>query len=320
MELKDRYRIKRKKAFQRERIPGWIRTRRCLHPVLIRAIKLARVAGKQKLHVIKDDRNPSNKPIVYACNHIGWDDIQMTFEAIQDHAWLFWGNPEYRTPHYYVLMGNGAVCVDSYDKEDRRIAKETAIRLLKAGESLLIYPEGAWNAISNLPVMKLFPGAAEIAILSGAEIVPIGIAQNGPNEYCVSIGRNFPTYGYSVSEKWVLTEKLRDLIAKEVWNTWEALPLAKRADLPRNAQQAFEDFLSSQMHGAFTMVEVHRERFHDEKEREADEAFRHLGDLAVSRRNSFLMNKRCSGYLTFHGCRSSTYNYCKMGGDDNEHQ
>lgn len=297
MELKDRYRIKRKKAFQKERIPGWIRTRRCLHPVLIRAIKLARVVGKQKLHVIKDDRNPSNKPIVYACNHIGWDDIQMTFEAIQDHAWLFWGNPEYRTPHYYVLMGNGTVCVDSYDKEDRRIAKETAIRLLKAGESLLIYPEGAWNAISNLPVMKLFPGAAEIAILSGAEIVPIGIAQNGLDEYCVSIGPNISTSDYSVSEKWILTDRLRDLIATEVWNTWEALPTSKRIGLPRNAQQAFEDFLSSQMHGAFFMEEVHKERFHDKKEGEADEVFYHLNHLTASQRNAFLMSKKCSGYI-----------------------
>ena len=299
MELKDRYRIKRGKAFQRGQIPGWIRTRRHLHPILIRAIKLARIAGNQKLRIIRDDRIPTRKPIVYACNHIGWDDIQMTFEAIQDHAWLFWGNPEYRTPHYYVLMGNGAICVDSYNKEDRRIAKETAVRLLNAGESLLIYPEGAWNAIANMPVMKLFSGAAEIAISSGAEIVPVGIAQNGSNEYCVSIGRNISTSDYSVSDKWILTEKLRDHMATEVWNTWENLPAAKRTELPQNAQQAFEDFLSSQMHGAFTMEEVHRERFHDQKENEAKEVFGHLDHLSVSKRNCFLMNKRCSGYLLF---------------------
>ena len=297
MELKDRYRIKREKAFQKGKIPGWIRLRRCLHPVVIHGSKLARIAAKQKLQVIRDNRIPTRKPIVYACNHIGWDDIQMTFEAIWKHAWLFWGNPEYRTPHYYALMGNGAVCIDTGHKEDRRIGKETAVKLLKAGESLLIYPEGAWNAISNLPVMKLFSGAAEMAILSGAEIVPVGISQQGADTYHVSIGKNISASDYSLSEKWALTERLRDLMATEVWNTWESFSPSKRADLPQNAQQEFEDFLSSQMHGIYTLADVHADRFHDKREGEADEVFHHLKHLAVSGRNGFLLNKRLSGYL-----------------------
>ena len=298
MDVKDKYRVKREKAFAEGRILGGIRLKRVMHPVLIRGIKLARTAGRQKLTIARDEHDRKKSPVVFACSHIGWDDIQMTFEAIQSHAWLFWGNPEYRTPHYYVLMGNGSVCVDTYNKTDRHIAKETAISLLQAGESLLIYPEGAWNAISNLPVMKLFPGTAEIAIRGGADIVPVGIAQNGLNEYCVSIGENIPTQGYTVADKWELTNILRDRIATEVWNTWEALPSGKRKDLPVDAQRAFDDFLSSQMHNTFTLEDVHRERYHDKLESETEESFRHLKLLIPRIETAFLFNKRLSGYVS----------------------
>ena len=289
MNLNEYYRMKRARAFQKGKPLRLIGLRRFLHPVLLLGLKAGRIASGQKLAVIHDGHQRGKRPVVYVCNHIGWDDIAMTFEAIRDHAWLFWGNPEYRTPHYYALMGNGAVCVDTLDKEDRNRGKETAVRLIQAGQSLLIYPEGSWNCIPHLPVMKLFPGASEIAIRGGADIVPIGIAQRGLNEFCVSIGKNLSTQGYSLEDKWSLTEKIRDLMASEVWKTWEAFPVLKRDELSNHAQQEFEDFLTGQMKGAFTLDDVHAERFHDPKENEPVEAFEHLKDLIPSGNNAFLL-------------------------------
>lgn len=43
----------------------------------------------------------------------------------------------------------------------------------------MIFPEGAWNISENLLVMKLYTGAAEMAIRTGADIVPIAIEQFG---------------------------------------------------------------------------------------------------------------------------------------------
>ena len=273
MDAKTYYRRKREKLFRKGKIPRGIRIRRLLHPLIISCLPLARKLSKQKLAVIHDGRIPGNGPFVYACSHIGWDDIQMTFEAIHDHAWLFWGDPEYFTPHYYALMANGAVCLDSSHKTDRGITKDTAVRLLQKGESLLIYPEGAWNVMENLPVMKLFPGAAEMAIQTGAEIIPIGIAMNGLNDFCVSIGKNIQTKGYRPEDKWKLTELLRDRMATEVWRTWEHFPRIRRADLPDNPKQWFEDFLTSQMHGIYTVDDFHRDRYHDRRVTEPEEVF-----------------------------------------------
>lgn len=83
---------------------------------------------------------------------------------------------------------NGVLYLDTAYKEDRMIAKEMGIRLLNQGGSLGIFPEGAWNVTENEVVMKLYSGTAEMAIRTGADIVPIAIEQRG-RTFCVNIGK-----------------------------------------------------------------------------------------------------------------------------------
>ena len=261
---------------------------------MVNSARLESKINGRKVNIVSDSRVSRKGPFVYACSHVGWDDIQMTFESMHDHAWLFWGNPEYRTLHYYVLLANGAVCVDTYHKADRGIAKETAIRLLQKGQSILIYPEGAWNIIPNLPVMKLFAGAAEMAASAGVDIVPIGISQSSTNEFFISFGEVISTSEYGLEGKNELTQTLRDRIATEVWKTWEAQPRLIRKSLPPAAEQGFYDFLESQMHGVFTIKDCENERYHDRLTTSPDDAFAHLNNLIPCRENAFLFNKRLS--------------------------
>ena len=189
-------------------------------------------------------------------------------------------------------MANGAICLDSYNKKDRAIAKDTAIKLLRKGQSLLIYPEGAWNITPNLPVMKLFSGAADIAITAGVDIVPVGIIQDGIKDYYLSIGENISTKNYGAKDKYLLTARLRDKIATEVWNAMEALPITKRETLSGNTRQEFEDFLTSQMNGAFTIEDCENERYHDKGIVETGDAFAHLSSVFLNKNSAFLFNKR----------------------------
>ena len=76
--------------------------------------------------------------------------------------------------------------------EDRGIAKKRSIELLEKGGNLLIYPEGAWNISPNLPVMKLYKGAVNIAVKTKADLIPIAIEQV-ENHFYVSIGKNIIT-------------------------------------------------------------------------------------------------------------------------------
>lgn len=63
----------------------------------------------------------------------------------------------------------------------------------------MIFPEGAWNVTENLPVMPLFAGAAEMGILTGAEIVPIAFEKYGKDFY-VNIGKNISPENFSTGD------------------------------------------------------------------------------------------------------------------------
>lgn len=135
-----------------------------------------------------------------------------------------------------VLWLNGAIFVDTAYKEDRHIGKENCVKLLEHGGSLLIFPEGAWNISENLIVMSLFSGTAEMAIRTGAEIVPIAIEQYGKHYYA-NIGKNLSSAGYALNEKQELTEHLRDALCTLKWDIWTRHPIISRASLPLDAAE-----------------------------------------------------------------------------------
>lgn len=225
--------------------------------------------------MIADHRDRKKNPVIYACTHIGYDDVVMTFEAILSPCWLFWGNPgtDYRTLNGWMVEKNGVVFLDTYDKEDRRIAKQTSMRLLKQGMSLLIYPEGAWNLTENLPVMKLYRGTVDMAIETGVDIVPIAIEQRGKNFY-VNIGKNI-NYANRENSLQELTNELRDILATLKWEIWERLGVEKRESIPEDFHEHFAYDILEEAWSAYpyTMEEWEAERFHDKDNPDPEEVF-----------------------------------------------
>ena len=243
--------------------------RKIIHPLPLAAIILSRMSAGQKLHIIGDKREKTNAPIIYACTHIGGDDIQMAFEAIKKHAYLFLGDPEdlYQRIEGLLLHMNGAVCMETRAqqsfidelielkiitpaeieelrdiiKQDRKIAYQRAIELLKKKNNLLIFPEGAWNLTPNLPVMKLYPGAVKMALETGAEIIPLAVEQQSNNFY-VNIGENIKVTDRGAISVQCYNEKLRDALATLKWEIWEYQGTKSRKNCPNE-----EDFIAEIM-------------------------------------------------------------------------
>ena len=96
-------------------------------------------------------------------------------------AYLMLGDPGilYKKLIYQGLKMNGVIPLETKDREDRKIAYNRSIELLKKGGNLLIYPEGAWNVTPNLVVMKLFTGTVRLAQETSSEIIPIAVEQYG---------------------------------------------------------------------------------------------------------------------------------------------
>lgn len=263
-QLIEYYRNERKYIYENNIPIKGIKWRKRIHKIMFAIIKMKRVLLHQKLTILHDEREDTDKTIIYACTHIGRYDIEMALESIQDTCFLFLGSPGklYRSLNGVLVYLFGFIGCDTTEKEDRHIAKELAIRTLKQGGNILIFPEGAWNITENQVVMKLYTGTIEMAIRSGADIVPIAIEQYEKSFY-INIGKNISLDETSdLNKKRKLSDDLRDTLCTLKWEIWEQFPITKRSSLPENMGQIFVEKIMSETANDYTLEEIERDRFH----------------------------------------------------------
>jgi len=264
-QLIEYYRNERKYIYENNIPVKGIKWRKRIHKIMFAIIKMKRVLLHQKLTILHDEREDTDKPIIYACTHIGRYDIEMALESIQDTCFLFLGSPGklYRSLDGVLVYLFGFIGCDTTEKEDRHIAKELAIRTLKQGGNILIFPEGAWNITENQVVMKLYTGTIEMAIRSGADIVPIAIEQYEKSFY-INIGKNISLdKATNLNEKRRLCDDLRDILCTLKWEIWEQFPIVQRSSLPENMGQIFVGRIMSETANDYTVEEIERDRFHE---------------------------------------------------------
>lgn len=264
-QLIEYYRNERKYIYENNIPVKGIKWRKRIHKIMFAIIKMKRVLLHQKLTILHDEREDTDKPIIYACTHIGRYDIEMALESIQDTCFLFLGSPGklYRSLDGVLVYLFGFIGCDTTEKEDRYISKELAIRTLKQGGNILIFPEGAWNITENQVVMKLYTGTIEMAIRSGADIVPIAIEQYEKSFY-INIGKNISLdKATNLNEKRRLCDDLRDILCTLKWEIWEQFPIVQRSSLPENMGQIFVERIMSETANDYTVEEIERDRFHE---------------------------------------------------------
>lgn len=294
----DQYYIKKRKQHYEKygAVPKFIKLHNFFHWLLLPCIMLLRKINGIKLTVIYDERIKTKEPVVYACTHIGGVDIESAFEAIKVPCWLFLGDPRevYKNIDGFMLGLNGVICLDSKDKDDRRIAKETAIGLLQKGGSLMIFPEGAWNISVNQPVMGLFSGTADIAIQTKAQIIPVAMECYGKHMYVV-IGKSIAVADIW-QDKYELTNHLRDALATLKWRIFEKVGVQSRKDIPDDYRQTYIDsIINDNKDTSYTEQDVIDTMFRDRSTTTAKEAFAHLSTIRPTMQNAFLYNKRLRG-------------------------
>jgi 1-acyl-sn-glycerol-3-phosphate acyltransferase len=115
---------------------------------------------------------PNDGPVILVSNHLNWTDIPLIGLKVRRRT-HFMAKAELfqKAPSKWLWIGLGAFPVRR-GEPDRQAIKQ-AEEVLKAGQVLVIFPEGTR---SKTRVMREgLPGAALIALRSGAPVVPIGI-------------------------------------------------------------------------------------------------------------------------------------------------
>ena len=270
-ELEQYYFNKRKEDFENGVPLDVSEARTKIQPFLLSLVKLDRILSFEFLKVIGDKRTPTDRPVIYACTHIGGNDIQRFFEAIKEHVYLFLGDPKelYRDISGLLLNTNGVISFETNNKEDRKIAASRAEELLFKNGRLIICPEGAWNITHNLPCMKLYPGTIKMAQKTNAIIIPLAIAQYGRKFY-VNIGENIDVNLTPNIEVDALNEYLRDALATLKWEIWERQKPLKRLQITQQYIDGFKQSLVDKCPYGFTIQDVEVGMYKDPNIVEAD--------------------------------------------------
>lgn len=126
-----------------------------------------------------------------------------------------------------------------------------------------------------------------MAIKSEAEIVPMAIERYG-ERYMVAIGENLSTESLEVSDKYELTNRLRDEMVNLKWMIWEQKGIQQRKDIPKGYSECFFHDVMHCDAATYTYEDVLATRFRTEEMLELEAVRKHLNDVVVKKENAFL--------------------------------
>ena len=153
-----------------------------------------------------------NKCYIFASNHSVYFDGAAIMATIDRNFYTLFGGTE-QLDNFHTLFAwlGGMIYVDRSDKQSRKDSIEKMSRVLKAGNSILIFPEGKWNDTENLLCQKLFAGVYNLSEQNNVEVVPISVYNEifEKNIY-VSYGKPLKLYEYDKDKG---LEILRDIFA-----------------------------------------------------------------------------------------------------------
>lgn len=116
-----------------------------------------------------------SEPVIWASNHGFKDDGLATILAAKRNAYILFGSlPQfYNTVDGITAWLNGVVMLNRKVVSNRRASISKAIRTMKLGTDLIVFPEGIWNKSPNALSLDLWSGIYRIACETGAKVVPI---------------------------------------------------------------------------------------------------------------------------------------------------
>lgn len=287
--------LRKASYFRGEKLKG-IALRKKIHFLIALILKIDQLLSQEKIIIVNNRSylNP-NKPTIYACTHIGGNDIQRTFQVIPKPAYLMLGDPGilYKKLIYQGLRMNGVIPLETKDKIDRKIAYNRSVELLENGGNLLIYPEGAWNVSPNVIVMKLFSGTVRLAKETGAEIIPIAVEQYEKAFY-FNIGRNYQIPQNTSQSPDELTDELREKLATLKWDIMLTQNELQRKDIPLDYLKTFQKEIVDRCNYGygFSLDDALSESFHDKNVISEEEVFAFLANLDINLDNAFLMKDK----------------------------
>ena len=166
--------------------------------------------------IIGTENIPLEGPLIYCGNHRTYLDPQLIVISAKRHVRFMAKEELAKNPFFNVLGNLFDVIRVKRDSKDINALKE-ALKTLKKGEAIAIFPEGTRNGLEKGEKVK--EGAAFFALRTGAKVIPVGI--NGGDKVfrktTVKYGKplDFSEYKGKAQDKQAL-EKVTDEIMDNI--------------------------------------------------------------------------------------------------------
>jgi 1-acyl-sn-glycerol-3-phosphate acyltransferase len=176
-----------------------------------------------RVRVLHPERLPRSRGLVIVSNHESYADILVLLANLPMQVRLMAKRGIFRVPILgWSIRAAGFVPVDRGVRSRGAATVEAALRLLKSGRSIVLFPEETRARDGDLLPFK--PGAALLAIRSGFPLLPVAIAGTRrvlprgtldmtPGRVVLSIGTPIATAGRSARDRDEVTREARQAIA-----------------------------------------------------------------------------------------------------------
>ena len=151
--------------------------------------------------ILNKENIPKDAPVIIACNHVHLFDQCLTIAATK-RVIHYMAKKEYfegkLRPFFEAF---GCISVDRQKSPDINSVK-SALRVLKRGGAIGIFPEGTRNRTNKL-LLKFKPGAVALAKKADAYIVPCGLTGDykfRSKNLCIRYGKPFKVSDMTVQE------------------------------------------------------------------------------------------------------------------------
>ena len=169
---------------------------------------------------------PADGPVVYVANHVSFLDIPATSAAIP-HPFLYLAKQDLRSWPFVGWVLERSACL-FIDRDNPRRALESlkaAAERVRAGESVLLFPEGGRSHRHGLN--EFMRGSFVLAIEAGVPVVPVvlvghtGVVDERvkaarPGEIVFVLCESIPTDGLRRRDAGDLCDRVRGVIADEM--------------------------------------------------------------------------------------------------------
>ncbi len=179
-----------------------------------------------RVEVLGLENVPTHAPVILMSNHQSLVDIAAIVSTLpRSQSWRFVAKRELtRVPIFgQVLTASGHVIIDRGNRERAVASLRRAAAMIRAGTTVIVFPEGTRSPSGNLRTFKSGPFhlalEAQVPIIpvtvSGSQrITPKGELRVYSGTVRIRYGKPIATRGLSLEDRKVLAERVRDAIAQ----------------------------------------------------------------------------------------------------------